>query len=559
VVGVYNTTITFTATTGGGTATVAVTLTMLAYNGGFSITLAGQDITNTVDQMSIDAIDALGQGSGAGSAPTFQGRQSTIKMNTTLGPANSAFGAGQTLPAGGPYLVRQGQVIIRNANGVVIWAGYATKYTDITTGTYSAQSIQPFTTIEGTDYDAALDRTLVNDVYSGMTDVQIIRAVITKYTPWIGLSFLPTTGIFVFPVKSFRNVSVQRVLRTIAGITGYMVWVDFNMQLHYLPVSGAQTAPFGISDTPDFMTTFPHNVQEFIIDDNSVINRVTFYGGRHNSGDFSQDVSSLANSNNKVFPLAYYPHPTSDGKFHVLVNGVEQVVGDVNGATTAANTLKSAGGLADVLMNTDAHAVTLDVAPASGATVIVKYQFDFPLTLVVTSQASYQFFGPPYLDGYVSDDTVFDTNTALQRAKVLLSQQAFGLVSLKIDCWQGGLVSGMAVFVKNVVRGINGLYLVQQVEMEPLGSGNFVYHLTLGAWDWNLLDIMMQLAHATAPMDTSQTEVVEQVDINAVIINANATSSWTKSDTLHAQPYYARAAVVGDGHDAFPGFASISS
>lgn len=557
--GSYTTTITFTATTGGSTATVAVTLTMLAYAGGFSIILAGQDITSTVDQASIDAIDALGQGSGAGAAPTFQGRQSTIKLNTSLGPANSALGAGQTLPGGGPYLVRQGQLLIKDSNGNIVWAGYATKYTDITTGVYARTSVQPFTTIEGTDYDAALDRILVNASYVALTDVQIITQTIQKYAPWIGLSFMPAVGVFVFPVKNFRNVSVQKLLRTIAGITGYMIWVDFNQQLHYVALANAQSAPFGLSDTPDFITTFPHNVQEFVIDDNSVINRVTFYGGRHNSGDFTQDVSPLANGSNKVFPLAYYPHPTSDGKYHVLLNGVEQVIGDVNGAQTPANTFISQGGLANVLMNSDAHTVTFDTAPAGGATVLVKYQYDFPLTLIVTSQASYQYFGPPYLDGFLSDDTVFDTNTALQRAKVVLSQQAFGLVTLKIDCWQPGLRSGMTVNVQNTVRALSGPYLVQQVEMEPVGSGVFVFHLTLGSWDWNLLDVMMKLANATAPSDTSQTEVIELVDTNSAVVNANVTSSWTKNDTLYSSPHYARASALGDGHDSFPGFATITS
>lgn len=561
-VGVYTTTLTLTATTGGSIATVAITLTLTATGGSLQFILAGQDITPYVAQLSLDATDALGQGSGAGAAPTFQGRQSTIKLDLALGPANSAIGAGQTIPnVGGPYLVRQGLFLVKDSNGNTIWAGYATKYTDITTGTYSNMGVQPFTTLEGTDYDAALDRILVNQTYTAMTDVQLIKAVMQQYAPFVDLSLLPATGNFSFPVKNFRNVSVQKVLRTIAGITGYMVWIDFSYRLHYVAITAAATAPFGLSDTPDFLTTFPHNVQEFVIDDNSVINRVTFYGGRHNSGDFTQDLSPLANGNNKVFPLAYYPHPSSTGAYIVTVNGVSQTVGDVNGATTPANTFVSQGGLANVLINTDAHTLTFDVAPASGATVRATYQYDYPLSVVVASTPSYQFFGPPYLDGYISDDTVFDIPTAIQRAKVVLSQQAFGLVTLKIDCWKGGLFSGMTVFVKNTVRGLNGYYLVQQVETESLGGGTLVYHLTLGAWDWNAVDVIMQLAHLAAGTDTAQTETVEQVDLNPVSVTANITATWVgpPNSPTRSQPYYARSAAVGDGHDAYPGFATISS
>lgn len=557
-VGTYTATITFTATTGGATATIAVTLTV-AYANAYQVLLQGQDITAYVDQLSIDAVDALGQGSGAGGSPTFQGRQSTIKFDVALGPANSAYGAGQHLPTGGtPVLVRQGQVILIDNNGNIVWAGYATKYTDITTSKLG-HTLQPFTTLEGTDYDAALDRIIVNATYAGMTDVQIITSVAQAYAPWLDLSLMPATGQFVFPVKNFRNVSVQKVFRTIAGITGYMTWVDFQQRLRYVSLANAQTAPFSLSDTPDFVVSFPHNVQEFVIDDNSVINRVTFYGGRHNSGDFTQDLSPLANGNNKVFPLAYYPHPSSTGAYIVTVNGASKVVGDVNGAQTPANTFKSAGGLADVLMNSDAHAITFDVAPGAGTTVLITYQYDYPMTVVITSQASYQFFGAPYLDGYISDSTVFDINTAIQRSKVVLSQQAFGLVTLKVDCWQPGLRSGMTVNVKNTVRGLNAPYLVQQVEMEPLGAGNFVYHLTLGAWDWNLLDVMLKLANSVNTNDTQQSESVASVDVSTVSFNGTLTTSWTKSDTLHAQPYYARSSPVGDTHDAYPGFATISS
>src|SRR6266567_84332 len=504
----------------------------------YSITLAGQDITLHVDQLTVEIEDTLGQGSGAGSSGGTPGRAATIKFNTNLGPMNTAVGAGQPIPIlttspaivprifGGPIthlpvislhtvptLVRQGEIVVTDASGVIIFGGFATKYTDTTTSVIG-NTKQNFTAIEGVDYSTSLQRTIVYETFVEQTDIQIIQFVMQKYAPWINLAFLPAANSFIFPVKNFRNVSVEQVLQTIAGITWFIVYVDYQKFLRYVSPSSASSAPFGLSDQPDFVMTFPHSVTEFLIDDNSIINLVFFYGGTRTSNDFTQDVSTLANGNNTTFPLAYHPLVTSDGLYHVIVNGTEKTVGKAN-ATGPANTLKSAGGLADVLIDQSADIATFDIAPAGGGTVLVRYRYSFPLSLVVTDEASHKFFGG-YYDGSISDNTIFDVNTAIQRSKVLLSQQAFGLVTLKINTYQAGIQSGMLIKVVNVVRGINATYLVQNVTIDPYGSGKLVFSLTLGAWDWNLIDFLLKLP-AIVQQDTNPDEVTEFVVLQQLL------------------------------------------
>lgn len=526
----------------------------------FQVLLAGQDITLQTDQMSIDIKDILGQSSGASGSPLAQGRAGVSQFDVAMGPANQALGAGQAIPGtGGPYLVRQGELIFKNAGGQTIWGGFATKLTDITTQKGSlGNTKQPMTTINGVDYEGQLGRKLVSETFSSQTDVQIIQFIINKYAPWVDTSLLPATGTFLFPAKVFRKVSVLQVMQAIAGVTGYLIWVDFAKRLHYVSPATATTAPFFLSDHPDFLTSFPHNFQQLIIDDNSAINKVTFYGGKIPSNNFFQDVSPQANGNNVVFSLAYFPRVTTDGFFHVTVNGVQQVIGFATGTATPGNTFKSKGGLADVLINPDAQNITFDVAPATGATVIVEYRYEFPLSIVVSDQTSIQFFGPPALEGTISDASVFDRNTAIQRCKVLLTQQSFGLVSPMIDCWQPGLQSGQLLKVVNAVRGINTTYLIQQVETAPLGAGNFVFHLTLGAWNWNLVDVIVKLAAGQAVSDQSIQTNDETVDVEQTQASVQASTTWVKLYE-HTGPYYARSSAVGDGHDSFPGFATISS
>lgn len=491
---------------------------------------------------------------------------STITTGGTVGIAVGAnpsgtdkFDSFTATNLSAPVLVRQGELIFRNSAGQIIWGGFATKYTDVTTAKDSiGNTKQNFTTINGVDYEGQLARIMVSESYSALTDAQIIKSAVNKYAPWIDTSLLPATGTFVFPVKNFRNVALLTVIQTIAGVTGYLIWVDFSKRLHYVSPASTSTAPFALSDKPDFLTSFPHNFQQLIIDDNSAINKVTFYGGKIPSHDFFQDVSPMANGNNKIFSLAYFPRPQSDGKFHATVNGAAKVIGFATGESTPANTLKSAGGLADALINPDAQNITFDIAPPFGATVLIGYQFEFPLTVVVTDQSSFKFFGPPYLESFISDSSVFDRNTAIQRCKVLLTQQSFGLVSHMIDCWQPGLQAGQLLKVINGVRGVNNTYLIQEVETEPLGAGNFVYHLTVGAWNWNLIDVLVKLAASTAVRDDSLQVDTEQVDVEQAFANASVSTSWAITKQT-VGPYYARSSPVGDGHDSFPGFATISS
>lgn len=456
-----------------------------------------------------------------------------------------------------PQLVRQGEIIITDATGSVIFGGFATKYTDTTTSQIG-QTKQNFTTIEAIDYSTSLQRTMVNEIFSGFTDLDIIRYVVGKYTPWVRLDYImPLKGSYTFSDKRFHNQTVEQVIQTVAGITGYLVYVDYLKFLHYVSPTTASSAPYNLSDNPDFVTTFPHAVEEFMIDDNSIINRVFFYGGSKTTQDFTQDLSTQANGVNTTFVLAYYPSHASDGRYHVLVNSSEQVVG-TTGGSGPNNTLISQGGNAQVLVDPGSKSLTFNTAPASGATVQAKYRYNYPLALVITDEVSHKKFGDPYLDGVISDNTIFDTTTAVQRCRTLLSQQSLGLVTLKVLVYnKPGVQAGMIIHIVNTVRAINASYLVQEVEITPMGGGNFAYHMTLGAWNWNLIDYLLKLPTLSTFQDVAQVETEDIVIIELIQSNVKAHSTWTSKTTVG--PYYARAAVVGDGHDSFPGFATISS
>lgn len=515
----------------------------------FTVTLAGQDITPLVDEFSIRIESLIGQGPGSNS----EGPSTTCAFNTSLGPAATAIGAGQPIPAT-PTLVRQGEVIITDAAGNAIFGGYAAHLLDTTV------KMQNFTTINCMDYFQDLDRIICNEVYSSCTDTFIINDLFTKYAPWISLSPVNVAlASYLYPKFFARGLSLKKCLLKLCKTTGYFIWVDATKTLNYLSPSQLATAPFSISDTPDYTTSQPARIASYERDDTGIVNRIYFFGGKKLSPDFTQDVSPQASATNTTFILAYFPHPATDGKVHVYVNGAEQTVGKTGGPTNAANTLKSAGGSADCLLNPDADAITFS-SPHPGATVTVKYRYQSPIVMTVSSQASHDYFGAWY-DAKVVDDTVFDTATAATRCRLTLAEQAYGLEHLVVVYrLTPGLAAGMTLQVVNTKRALNATYAVQKVSTHPLGAGNFEYTAELGAWKWNILDLV--IADARTSNDQDNTDDTASILIPPQLPTHNHTSTFTVAtgaQTGTMGVYYSRSVAVGDHQDAYSGFFTVTS
>jgi hypothetical protein len=522
---------------------------------GFKITISGIDCTAYFDEMSIQATDVLGQGPGTSSVSA--GRSATLQINTTLGPVSSASGAGTVISS--PQLLRGAPILLYNASNVCIFGGYIGKIDDIST------KKQVYSTVYAYDWYQELDRVQVQTFYSGVSDSFMIDDLLKTYAPWVDRSLLPAAGNYQFTAKVFKATSLQKAINAVTDITGWIFWIGPDQKAHYVSPANTQSAPFSLSDSPDFITRFNYGFNSLEIDDTSAINRVMFYGGKKLSNNFTQDLSTQANGSNTLFVLAYYPHACTDGKYHIRANGSgDLVIGYVSGSG-AVNTLKSQGGVCDVLLNTDARTILFNAAPTNSGpnSVLAEYRYDYPMVVQVVDKSSLAFYGR-YFDGVISDDTVFDTATAVARCRALLAEQSMGLTALKVRCWKAGLQSGQTLGVFNSVRGINKSYLIQEVDLVPLGAGNFAYDVTLGAWSWNLVDVLINATNAAfnaglAPVNDNANGVSAnaiQVEGGDESISAAMTLS---TSTRQWGGYYARTSAVGDGHDAYSGLFSISS
>lgn len=510
----------------------------------FKVMLAGQDITAYVQEMSIKLSDSLGQGAGAGGGGTGRAKQFTFL--TSLGPVATAFQPSWHL-VGGPFLVRSGEVKVYDATGAQIFGGYATNLKDKTNLT------RIYTEVSCNDYWQDLDRIIVNEVYSGQFDNFIINDLLTKYAPWIDTSLLPTTGVYQFGARNFQHFTLQNAIQNITDGVGFQFWITPDKKAHYINPSAASTAPFGLSDSPNNSTSFPLAVTEYTVDDNSVINRVYFYGGKHLSGDTTISLKNQCDGNADTIVLPWYPHKAKDSAFHILIGAVEQTFGIVGGKG-AGNTLIRDGGSASILLDIDAHNIQFNTPPAAATDLKFKGRYEIPLVVVLTDESSHNYYGR-YYDGVISDQQVFELTTALQRCRVLLLEQSYGLTTLKVSCWKTGIQVGQMVRIDHNVRKIHDSYIVQQVDIVPLGKGSFRYDLTLGAWNWNLVDLLHIVSEAATPQDDASDVSTVATQVKQ-LLEVNHTSD-SVGTTTRIFPYYTRTAPVGDGHDAYVGLCRL--
>jgi hypothetical protein len=452
-----------------------------------------------------------------------------------------------------PALVRMGETKIYDFTGTLVFGGYAGIIEDKT----DRKSV--FTHVQCYDYWQQLDRIIVTEVYSGTSDTFMIKDLISKYAPWLDTSLVPSSTNYLFSSQPYLHVTLQAALQSITDTAGQVIWITPDKKVHYIPLNGASSAAFEVSDSPNFSTSYPATITKYEQDDTAAINRVYFYGGNYLSNDFTQDISTQANGSNTLFAIAYYPYEATDGHVHVTVGGVAQAVAFTGADQSILSNVLKPAGTADVLINRSSHTLQFATAPGSGVSVTCKYRYQLPLTVVLTSQASFAFFGQ-YLDGTYTDTTVIETSTAIQQSRVLLSEQAFGLTTLEMDIWQPGLVPGTVITVNNTVRGISGNFMIQSVEGTFMGggqSGTIKYHVVCGAWHWNVVDVLMSMLRGGAPLDTNIDGSGNPIQVPDVPIDTVDVTFTITTSTRTQGGYYPRLTPVGDGHDAYPGLASV--
>ena len=109
-------------------------------------------------------------------------------------------------------------------------------------------------------------------------------------------------------------------------------------------------------------------------------------------------------------------------------------------------------------------------------------------------------------------------------------------MSVKLTTWTAGLLAGQVVRLVNSVRGINTTFLIQKVTANPLGAGQFSYDIELGAWNWNLLDLLVENARINNPTDGYAEEDTTVIQAHESVDTATVVTAL--SHTTHASGQY---------------------
>lgn len=129
-----------------------------------------------------------------------------------------------------------------------------------------------------------LDSTIITTAvtYTSQTDSAIIAALFSTYLTEISTSAVDTVSTIA--TITFDNISLRQAMEQICNLTGAQFYVDTNKVLQYHSPS-ATAAPFGISDTPDNITTFnPLYQPTYLLDFSNGANQVKVIGALGSGG-----------------------------------------------------------------------------------------------------------------------------------------------------------------------------------------------------------------------------------------------------------------------------------
>lgn len=201
-------------------------------------------------------------------------------------------------------------------------------------------------TLECQDYTALLDTAVPPAVTlpSGFSDQSAIRYIIDNTLPGI-IDTTDVDSITVLDAMALSGVTARQALENICQLSGGNFWVDQNKALHYHSPS-ATPAPFAISDTPDYATTFPGLFADYQYsqDFSNPGNRITVFGGGDTPPSIEVNDATSQSTYGKVFSrvlrdqslltiaavtaranveLARYKQPLQTGRFTTRYEGLD--------------------------------------------------------------------------------------------------------------------------------------------------------------------------------------------------------------------------------------------
>jgi hypothetical protein len=347
------------------------------------------------------------------------------------------------------------------------------------------------------DYTILFDKAIINKEWVSQTDTTILADIRTDASPDLTAFDFSTEVTSQGTIDRFRapRRTVREALDELAKRAGAVWYVDYDKNLHWFGVEDVY-ASFGLSDSPDYSSSYPYAHLRKEVDGMSLINRVTVVGGRYLSANTTHEYASDGQQTLFTVPY-YYHHQTGESAVLVDKNTGSDVSPSWTAQTLGIKYIDDGAGK-DVLFSFQERFFEFATAPSDlKLGWRVRARHEAPLRVRVRSQDSYDRYSQWFEDVLV-DYTILDKGEARKRGKAILAERALGRTVYYCSVHEPGLRAGEVVRLEDSTFNIDDYYLIQKITRFFLGGGNIVDELAMGDYLPDLYELMVEVAKTAA-------------------------------------------------------------
>lgn len=312
---------------------------------------------------------------------------------------------------------------------------------------------------------------------------------------------------------SINDGTFREILNGLADTSGYIFYVDNYYYLRYQPLYWDVT-PITISDSPDYITSYPPQDYKLQRDATAIKSRVKVVGGKFLAPAIPDTFSG--DGTTKVFNLSFQPYNIA-GNVTVGGSGVKTGIKGVN-------TLNVGGYLA--LVDKGGQTLTFQNAPAAGTNnIVLTYTYEAPVAVVVQSLDSYAKY-KRWFDSKVNDSTLTSLKAATNRGLSELTKYAFArpILTLKL---QRLIYPGTTVLFTSSHDGYTSQpFTVQTMRITTLGGGIYIYEYQCGFYNPTFVDHLRNVHKA---LNRSQTTANVTAAVQTDLVSSDNTIHYTDS------------------------------
>lgn len=378
------------------------------------------------------------------------------------------------------------EIIITGIDGVKLFAGYIVKIDIAKKGMGMVTAY-----IECVDYVRLFDRNLVHKSYTAMTDSAIIEDIVSTYCSGLDITTdNVTTGVTINQI-SFNYVQPSQALRRICDLTGRNWFIDYDKDIHYFPTT-TDVSPFNIDSSNNEYSSL-----KITKNSTQIKNRIYVRGGTELSDPTTYSVKGDGIATK--FPIPDKPHNVS-----ITINGVSKTLGIKNIDTSGYDWYLN---FQEKYVEQDSGGIVLTTTDS----LVLTYEYDIPILVAQENPTSIAEHGVQ--EFAIFDKSISTTTSARDRATAELTDYANRLIEGSFQTYTTGFKSGQYININLSEYDVNADYIVQKVIGRSLGSGVYVYDVSIAsAKTMGIIRFLIELLEANKNLiELDENEVVDEL------------------------------------------------